>query len=647
MAQQLISIGTSPNDNSGDPLRTAFTKTNSNFTELYAKAGASNLALINNQLTSQNYNGNIDIVANGSGYITTDSTSQLVVYNTANSTSTTSGAVVVKGGVGIAGSLYIGGTFNAPSASFASLDNTPIGANVASTGTFTTINSVNGTINNFNSYTINATSGGFQSISANVILSNYAEFTSITYTAINNTPVGNSTPSTGAFTWGNIGNLVTANAKITGGTISGVSLSGLTGIDNIPIGATTPNSGVFTNLLVTTGNIRAYFNGAIGANTANTGTFTSVTSTGSATAANLYNSGNLTFSGSGTRIFGDFSNATTSSRVAFQSSTTNGNTGIVAIPNGSSQYSAFTVMGSSDANNVSFAALHADESTTHVGINSGHTGAGTTRDLVMQIDGTTKFSVVASTGGVTAVGPAILNNTLNVAGTSTMAVINAANISGNVITANAVQVKNIGNITPGAATFTEVTINGNLVASNYTITGNISGSASTAGSATTAGTANYASTSGLATNAVNVTSATQANITTVGTLTSLYVTGNINVSSNINVLQDVIMDGNIIASGMTAGKNYTTSNGISSGSYVNLTKTHIINNNSTTATIYGNLYNQLDGQIVTVSTKSAITNFYLVPNVGIAINGNVTSLTAGGYVSYQYIDELQSWFRIG
>ena len=35
MAQQIIGIGAAPNDNTGDPLRTAFDKTNDNFTELY------------------------------------------------------------------------------------------------------------------------------------------------------------------------------------------------------------------------------------------------------------------------------------------------------------------------------------------------------------------------------------------------------------------------------------------------------------------------------------------------------------------------------------------------------------------------------------------------------------------------------------
>jgi len=35
MAQQIINIGSSPNDGTGDPLRTAFSKINNNFTELY------------------------------------------------------------------------------------------------------------------------------------------------------------------------------------------------------------------------------------------------------------------------------------------------------------------------------------------------------------------------------------------------------------------------------------------------------------------------------------------------------------------------------------------------------------------------------------------------------------------------------------
>ena len=39
MAKQTIGIGTTANDGTGDPLRTAFDKTNDNFTELYNGAG--------------------------------------------------------------------------------------------------------------------------------------------------------------------------------------------------------------------------------------------------------------------------------------------------------------------------------------------------------------------------------------------------------------------------------------------------------------------------------------------------------------------------------------------------------------------------------------------------------------------------------
>jgi len=37
MTQQTINIGQSANDKSGDPLRSAFTKVNANFTELYTQ----------------------------------------------------------------------------------------------------------------------------------------------------------------------------------------------------------------------------------------------------------------------------------------------------------------------------------------------------------------------------------------------------------------------------------------------------------------------------------------------------------------------------------------------------------------------------------------------------------------------------------
>jgi len=72
------------------------------------------------------------------------------------------------------------------------------------------------------------------------------------------------------------------------------------------------------------------------------GNFTSITDTG-----------NLTFTGTGNRITGDFSNATVASRVAFQTSTVNSNTLLTVIPNGTATQAQITVFGASDPANTS------------------------------------------------------------------------------------------------------------------------------------------------------------------------------------------------------------------------------------------------------------------------------------------------------
>ena len=74
---------------------------------------------------------------------------------------------------------------------------------------------------------------------------------------------------------------------------------------------------------------------------------------GSATTfTSITDSGNLTFTGTGNRITGDFSNATIASRAMFQSSTTNGNTQLGAIPNGTATQAALQAYGGSDPDNA-------------------------------------------------------------------------------------------------------------------------------------------------------------------------------------------------------------------------------------------------------------------------------------------------------
>lgn len=62
--------------------------------------------------------------------------------------------------------------------------------------------------------------------------------------------------------------------------------------------------------------------------------------------------GNLTFSGTGIRILGDFSNATIANRALFQTSTTNGNTSVGFVPNGTATTAVVKACGASDPTNA-------------------------------------------------------------------------------------------------------------------------------------------------------------------------------------------------------------------------------------------------------------------------------------------------------
>jgi hypothetical protein len=97
----------------------------------------------------------------------------------------------------------------------------------------------------------------------------------------------------------------------------------------------------------------------------------------------------------GTRFYADLTNATKSSRFAFQSSTTNGTAGLGVIPNGTATTGSFFAYNGSDPDNSSYGQFHADAA--HVGINSSKTGTGTTQPIKFQIDNTD--AVLVTTAG--------------------------------------------------------------------------------------------------------------------------------------------------------------------------------------------------------------------------------------------------------
>lgn len=129
-------------------------------------------------------------------------------------------------------------------------------------------------------------------------------------------------------------------------------------------------------------------------------------------------SGNINIATTGARITGDFSNATASNRVMFQSSTTNGNTIVGAIPNGTAVTSALFLHNNSDPANSGYLNLNA--TSTAVNFNSTIAGTGSYLPVAFYTGGSERMRITSDgevlVGGTTAIGAAPGNLTLNPTG---------------------------------------------------------------------------------------------------------------------------------------------------------------------------------------------------------------------------------------
>jgi hypothetical protein len=135
----------------------------------------------------------------------------LIIYSNTVSSSTSTGALIVGGGAGIAGTVYAG-----------SIQNTPIGTSTASSGYFTTFNATNASTGNI------VITGGYISSLTNAYV-----------------------------TTGRIDDFSTANAVITGGYITGLANLAITGVTtsggNLVAAATTTSTSTTTGALVVMG----------------------------------------------------------------------------------------------------------------------------------------------------------------------------------------------------------------------------------------------------------------------------------------------------------------------------------------------------------------------------------------------------------
>jgi len=75
MSQQIIDIGAEANDGTGEPLRSAFSAVNENFSEVYAAGPVgSNVTISGNTITVSGINNNLVLAANGIGNVQSNST---------------------------------------------------------------------------------------------------------------------------------------------------------------------------------------------------------------------------------------------------------------------------------------------------------------------------------------------------------------------------------------------------------------------------------------------------------------------------------------------------------------------------------------------------------------------------------------------
>jgi hypothetical protein len=128
---------------------------------------------------------------------------------------------------------------------------------------------------------------------------------------------------------------------------------------------------------------------------------------------NVTLAGNMAFSGTGRRITGDFSNATAANRVMFQNSTTNAQTLVGVIPNGTAVNSRFQLFNSSTPGSGTNSLLDFGViGTTDVRFQSTFEGSGTPLPMTFYIGGSERVRV--DTSGNVGIGTASPSSTLHV-----------------------------------------------------------------------------------------------------------------------------------------------------------------------------------------------------------------------------------------
>jgi len=237
MAQQTINIGSSANDGTGDPLRTAFDKINDNFTELYGSSPFGKQVTISGNEVFANAS-NADLILNGNGTggvvasaikikgttISSDDSTQVQV----NENLDVDGNITASGNITATGNIFAKGNINLGDAAG---DQTKVvgvfeADNIQIDGTTITTNTTNGSV----TLTGNGTGG----VNIDNLTFNDNSITSASNADINLTP-------------GGTGGVVASGVRIKGTSLSADDSS----IINVNEGLVVDGTGNFSGTLTT------------------------------------------------------------------------------------------------------------------------------------------------------------------------------------------------------------------------------------------------------------------------------------------------------------------------------------------------------------------------------------------------------------
>ena len=296
MARQNINIGSSANDGTGDPLRTAFDKINDNFVDLYGSDNDlntldANLDVNNNQITTGVTNGDITITPNGTGNIKLGA----MKFNGTTLSSDDSTIININEGLVVDGTASVSGALSSATSLALATGATVTGIDNGALGTSATLLATQGAIKTYVDAQVTASDLDFtaddsttNSIDLDSEVLQFSGGNGITTSATGKT-VTMAIDGTVATL---VGSQTLTNKVLTAPTINGATMTGNVTVDNLIFNDTDISTASNGNLTLNPG----------GSGTIELHAATNVTGaldvTGTTTTADVTTTGNTTVSGS-------------------------------------------------------------------------------------------------------------------------------------------------------------------------------------------------------------------------------------------------------------------------------------------------------------------------------------------------------------